>query len=67
MALLIFPYNLNAQKREAYTIIASLQARGTRTDSQICRIEIAWDGKWDDSDSEMKRHLVIRQLADIAA
>ncbi len=64
LALLIFPYNLNAHRKEACTIIVSLQARGTRTDSPICRIEIAWDGKWDDGDSEMKQHLVVKQLAD---
>lgn len=64
LSTLIVPLTLNARRLEACTMIVSLQAKGTQTDSPICRIEIAWDGHWEDGNSEMKRRLVIRELAD---
>jgi len=63
---LIFPITLKARRRELCTMIVSFQAKSTQTDSPICRIEIAWDGDWEDGDSEIKRHLVIKELDDNA-
>jgi len=64
LALLIFPINVPVQIKEACKIIVSLKAKGVRTDSPICRIEIGWNGKWDDGDDEMTGPLEIKQLED---
>lgn len=60
--LLIFPFTLNALRQQQCNLVVSLQAKGIRADSPICRFEIAWYGKWESGETEMKRHLVIKQL-----
>jgi hypothetical protein len=62
---LIFPIALEARGQRACIIIASLQAKSNQVDSPICRFKIAWDGDWEDGDTEMKRHLHIEELRDI--
>jgi len=59
---LIIPLNLNARRQERCRMVASFLARSTQVDSPILRIEIAWDGDWEDGDIEMQRHLKIRPL-----
>jgi hypothetical protein len=59
---LIAPLNLDARREQRCRIVVSLQARSNQVDSPIFRIEIAWDGDWDDGDTEMRRHLRIRPL-----
>jgi len=39
-----------------------LPARSTEANSSITAFRIAWDGDWEDGDTEMARHLVIEQL-----
>jgi hypothetical protein len=56
---LITPFSLNAQKNEGCRIALLLQARSTQADSDIHRIEISWDGNWEDGDTEIQRHLGI--------
>jgi len=58
---LIIPNNLNARKREAVTMVVSLQARANEGESEITRFQISWDGKWEDGDIEMGRHLVVKE------
>lgn len=60
---LIQPFNLNTTKREACRFVVTLQARSTEADSPFIRIQIAWDGRWEDGDHEMQRHLTLRVLA----
>ncbi len=58
---LIMPNNLTARKREAATMVVSLQARANEGESEITRFQISWDGKWEDGDAEMTRHLVVKK------
>jgi hypothetical protein len=59
---LIQPFNLNTTKREACLFVVTLQARSTEADSPLIRIQIAWDGAWEDGESEMQRHLTLSVL-----
>jgi hypothetical protein len=59
---LILPNNLNAHWNGQFRLVASLQARSNQVDSEVVRIEISWNGSWEDGDVEMRRHLVINEL-----
>lgn len=59
---LIVPNNLTARRREATTMVVSLQARANEAQSAITRFQISWDGKWADGDTEMSSHLVVKQV-----
>ncbi|MFZ3091218.1 MAG: hypothetical protein WA240_11425 [Nitrospirota bacterium] len=63
---LIVPNNLAAVRREPTTMVVSLQARANEGESAITRFQISWDGKWDDGETEMARHLVVRELTNRA-
>jgi hypothetical protein len=56
---LITPNNLGAQRSGNCQLVVSLQARSNQRDSEVVRIRISWDGKWEDGDAEMQRHLVV--------
>jgi hypothetical protein len=57
---LIIPYSLPVRRTEPCRLVMSMQVRSTQADSPIFSIEISWDGKWDDGDTEIKQHLKIR-------
>lgn len=59
---LIVPNNFKAQYRNATTLVVSLQAKGNEGESPIARFQIAWDGSWEDGDTEMTRHLVVKDV-----
>lgn len=61
---LIVPNNFRLQWQTAATLVVSLQARGDEGESPISRFRIAWDGKWADGDSEMDRHLVVKDVSE---
>lgn len=63
---LIVPNNFPLQWRTAATLVVSLQARGNEGESPISRFQIAWDGKWADGDTEMTRHLVVKDITEKA-
>jgi hypothetical protein len=62
---IIMPTNLAdlALRRSPVDWTVSLQAKSNEGDSCIIRFRISWDGKWDDGETEMARHLVLRQLS----
>ncbi len=62
---LIAPLALERQRRGACHIVLTLQARGVETDSNLLRIEIAWDGLWADDSEDMARHLVVTAVSAI--
>ena len=37
-----------------------LQARATECDSPLVRVEISWDGKWEDATESMAKHFIIK-------
>jgi hypothetical protein len=61
---LIMPNSLEpfAHRNQRCRLVASLQARSNQADSDVVRIEISWDGLWEEGDTEMQRHLVIKEL-----
>jgi hypothetical protein len=52
-------YSLNVKRQEKSLIVLSLQARANEADSDILRVQIAWDGGWEEGAQEMKRHLIV--------
>ena len=59
---LLVPNNLNARRQGKCRFVAWLQVRSNQADSEVIRIQVAWDGLWEDGDTEMKRHLVVERL-----
>ncbi len=59
---LVAPYNMDVKRRQKSLVVLSLQARGNEADSPILRVQISWDGGWEDGAQEMKRHLVVKVL-----
>jgi hypothetical protein len=59
---LITPYNLNVKRTEKCLVVLSLQARANEADSAILRVQISWDGGWDDGTLEMKSHLIVKVI-----
>jgi hypothetical protein len=61
---LITPNNLVplALRRGAFKMVISLQARAMEASSLIKRIEISWDGRWEEGEAEMAKHFIIREL-----
>lgn len=59
---LITPHSLNAQRREPCNFTVTLQARSIETDSNLLRVQIAWNGEWSDDTDEMARNMVVKQL-----
>jgi len=59
---LISPFNPNPVRTVACRLALFLQARSTQADSPIYRVEISWDGNWEDGDTEIQRHLTINVI-----
>jgi hypothetical protein len=60
---LITPNNLNVHRKGACRFVARFQARSNEADSEDFRIEVAWDGVWEDGNIEMGNHLRVEQKA----
>lgn len=58
----IIPNNLDGRVRADERMRVLARAEGDNAISEYVLIEIAWDGKWEAGDSEMKQHLVVKQL-----
>jgi len=50
---------MKVQRTSACRFVLVLQARRVEADSNVLRVEIAWDGRWADDSTQMARHLVI--------
>jgi hypothetical protein len=57
---LIKPHNLETTWREPCLFFVTLQARALEADSNLLRVEIAWDGKWSEDSVEMQHHMTVR-------
>jgi hypothetical protein len=60
---LIYPNSLVKKYLFATTFVLSFKAFGDEVESPICRIKVTWDGLWNDSRTEMRRHLVIEDIS----
>jgi hypothetical protein len=57
------PNNLRrVWKSERVRLRLSFQARSNESDSNVLRLEINWDGLWEDGAEEMRRHLIVTPL-----
>lgn len=58
---LIVPHNLApiARRRDHVQMIVTLQAQAAEASSDLVRIKFAWDGRWEDGEAEMAKHLII--------
>lgn len=56
---LIAPNNLKVHWEGPCKFMVRLQARSTEKDSEELYIQVSWDGKWEDGDIEMKKHLQV--------
>jgi hypothetical protein len=61
---LIVPHNLaqRGRRREKVQMIVTLQAQAAEANSGLVRIKIAWDGRWEDGEAEMAKHLIIGKV-----
>ena len=59
---LIAHYTLDVKRREKSLVVLSLQVRANEVDSAILRVQISWDGGWDDGVQEMKHHLMVKVI-----
>jgi hypothetical protein len=64
--LLIQPYNLKVRRDQAAILVLTLKARGDEADSNAFRMKIAWDGQWHPGAEEMRRHLKVDPLSELA-
>jgi len=58
----IAPNSLEIIYRTKTVLVLSLQAKGNEGESPIARFKIAWDGIWEDGETEMARHLVVKDI-----
>jgi hypothetical protein len=56
------PDDLSGELKKAGRFRATFIARAGGSESPPLTVEVAWDGNWDDSDSEMAKHLVIQAV-----
>ena len=56
------PRGLECEWRRGAHLLVTIQARGIEAESKPVRIQIDWDGQWDDSDAQMRRHVVVQAL-----
>jgi hypothetical protein len=56
------PFSLPIERRQACRFVATFQARSGVADSDMVRLQIAWDGRWADGSTEMRGHLVVGEL-----
>jgi hypothetical protein len=57
---IIQPFNLPTRWQTPTQVALTLQARSLDSDSNMLRVEIAWDGKWADDTGQMAKHLVVK-------
>ncbi len=58
---LIRALSMPTQWETSHTFAVTLQARSLEARSKLIRVEIAWDGQWDDDATKMSHHLVVKQ------
>jgi hypothetical protein len=48
--------NLSRERRGPLRVVASFQVRSSEGNSDLIRVQMYWDGQWEDGDTEMQRH-----------
>jgi len=58
----LVPSNLNVVYRTQTNLVLTFQAKGNESESPIIRIRIVWDGIWEEGETEMTHHFVIKDI-----
>ena len=59
---LLTPFNLETTRRQAATLVVSVQVHAAEANSNVVRIKIAWDGRFAEGAQEMRRHLTVEEI-----
>jgi hypothetical protein len=59
---LVSPFNLETRRRQAATLVVSVQVHATETNSNTLRLRISWDGGFAGGAQEMRRHLTVEEV-----
>jgi hypothetical protein len=57
---LLRPYTPKTEWPGSHRMIVTLQARSIECASNLLRVEISWDGQWQDDEIAMSRHMVVK-------
>jgi hypothetical protein len=61
---LILPASLKNKREGKQFIVLTFQAKANEGDSPIAKIQVDWDGIWEDHDTAMQRHLTIKDITE---
>jgi len=59
---IISPNSLITKYIGKTVLVLTLQAKGNEGESHIARLEISWDGLWEDGEIEMIRHFIVKDI-----
>ena len=59
---IIVPYNLTVVSKQPWEFVAWFQGRSSEVDSDVVRLQVSWDGRWESGETEMQNHLQIKLL-----
>lgn len=62
LALQVTPKSLDPCVRKNERIRVTVAAVAGTTESPAARIEVSWDGEWEDGADEMQRHLIVKEV-----
>jgi hypothetical protein len=57
---LIIPNNLKAKYTGPTKLVVSIQARSNEGESDLQKLQIAWDGNWAEGEIEMGKHAIVK-------
>ena len=63
---IVVPNNFSMEFTGQVNMVVSVQVRANECDSGIYKAHIYWDGKWEDGDAEMAKHLVLDDRSAVA-
>jgi len=59
---ILVPNNLQRTRQGPCRFVLRLQVRSNEADSEEFRIQVSWDGVWEDGGLEMHQHLQVEEL-----
>lgn len=59
---MIAPNNMKVRYEAGCRIFVTVQATSVEGESNLLRVEIAWNGEWTEGTLQMRRHLVFREV-----
>ena len=53
---IILANNLTIERRGVCKVVASFRVKSSQCESALIRVQMFWDGKWDEGNAEMRMH-----------